>query len=75
MLQHGAPQPGIAAQAAQRLAFDLPRPLAGDPQPLASEEEIGLSRQMLEGGRVERERPRDRLIEANLRLVVSIARR
>ncbi len=41
---------------------------------LTSEEEIGLSRQMLEGGRETRERARDRLIEAILRLVVSIAR-
>jgi len=35
VLQHGAPQPSILAQAAQRLVFNLPRPLAGNTQPLA----------------------------------------
>jgi RNA polymerase primary sigma factor len=42
---------------------------------LTPQEEIDLSRQMLEGGREERAQARQRLIESNLRLVVSIARR
>jgi RNA polymerase primary sigma factor len=42
---------------------------------LTPKEEIELSRQMLEGGCAEREQARQRLIESNLRLVVSIARR
>ena len=44
-------------------------------QLLTPQEEIELSRQMLEGGCAEREQARERLIESNLRLVVSIARR
>jgi len=44
-------------------------------QLLTPQEEIELSRQMLEGGGAEREQARQRLIESNLRLVVSIARR
>jgi RNA polymerase primary sigma factor len=42
---------------------------------LTPHEEIELSRQMLEGGCALREQARQRLIESNLRLVVSIARR
>ena len=42
---------------------------------LTPQEESELSRQMLEGGCAEREQARQRLIESNLRLVVSIARR
>jgi RNA polymerase primary sigma factor len=41
---------------------------------LTPQEEIELAQQMLEGGCEERERARRRLIESNLRLVVSIAR-
>jgi RNA polymerase primary sigma factor len=42
---------------------------------LTPQEEIELSQQMLEGSCEERERARRRLIESNLRLVVSVARR
>jgi RNA polymerase primary sigma factor len=41
---------------------------------LTPQDEIELSQQMLEGGCAERDRARRRLIESNLRLVVSIAR-
>jgi RNA polymerase primary sigma factor len=53
---------------------DYMREIAQHPL-LTPQEEIELSRQMLEGGCAEREQARHRLIESNLRLVVSIARR